>query len=394
MRILFLTPNLPHPPRTGSGIIAHHHIEELSRRHEVHLLCYRTRDSDELGRLASWCRSIELVNRLPKRTLVIQRAVGALRGQPLQVAHTYSRAMAEAVRRREGEGFDATIVHLQEMAQFATGHPRPPRIWMLEDPPALKVRRTAESASWPRRRWADLEVTAMSRYERAHLDRFDCVTLLNRRDAEDYAAYLPAARLDWVPYGVAPETERPLPFEQRTAGMIVISGNMFHPPNVAAVDRFCRDVFPLVRSSCQSATLWLVGARPAATIRAWGRLPGITVTGEVPSVREYLRRASVSVCTVSLRIGTQTKVLEALACGTPVVTTSAGNHGVEGVPGEHLYVEDAAEAIALRVTSLLRGEQWARLSHAGHALVQTRFTWAHSGAKLETILDSLTRPEP
>src|SRR5438034_898194 len=81
----------------------------------------------------------------------------------------------------------------------------------------------------------------------------------------------------------------------------------------------------------------------------------------------------------------QTKVLEALACGTPVVTTSAGNNGIRGVSGEHLYVADDPASFAANVVSLLRGEQWSKLAEQGRQLVLDNFTWEMSARRLEQI---------
>jgi glycosyltransferase involved in cell wall biosynthesis len=97
----------------------------------------------------------------------------------------------------------------------------------------------------------------------------------------------------------------------------------------------------------------------------------------------------VSACPVRLRIGTQTKILEALACGTPVVTTSAGNHGIGGVSGEHLYVADDPAEFADKIVGLLRGNCWSELSQNGRRFVEDNFTWEKSALKLELVLKQL-----
>lgn len=109
----------------------------------------------------------------------------------------------------------------------------------------------------------------------------------------------------------------------------------------------------------------------------------------MPDIRPYLQEATVSVCPVRLKIGTQTKILEALACATPVVTTSAGNHGICATSGKHLYVADNPEEFADRVIELLKGDRWNELSQNGRRFVQENFTWSGSGLKLERILEQL-----
>src|SRR5262249_24925367 len=155
-------------------------------------------------------------------------------------------------------------------------------------------------------------------------------------------------------------------------------------PNVDGACFFLEEVFPRVLAAVPDARLAIVGAHPARRIRAAARRFGrrVTITGQVPDVGAHLRAAIVGICPIRLTIGVQTKVLEALAWGTPVVTTSAGNSGVAGVDGRQLLVADAPTDFAARVVALLRGEGWEQLSAEGRRLVEDRFSWARSAAEL------------
>ena len=170
--------------------------------------------------------------------------------------------------------------------------------------------------------------------------------------------------------------------------LIVMTGNMAHPPNVAAAHFVCRDVFPRVRRAVPTAQLWIVGAAPTPEVLRWGKTEGISVTGAVPDVRAYLTKACVAVCGVPVMIGAQTKVLEALACGTPVVTTAAGNYDTRGIHGEHLYVADDPDTFAGCVVRLLRRERWTEMSESGRRLVETRFNPTRAGADLEHLVEA------
>ena len=113
------------------------------------------------------------------------------------------------------------------------------------------------------------------------------------------------------------------------------------------------------------------------------------VTGYVEDIRDYLQRSMVSVCPVRLNVGTQTKVLEALATGTPVVTTSAGNQGVGGESGFHLWEADTPDEIAYYLVLLLNGHQWDSFSKNGRQFVENNFQWRHSAEMLESMLIDL-----
>jgi len=94
----------------------------------------------------------------------------------------------------------------------------------------------------------------------------------------------------------------------------------------------------------------------------------------------------VSVCPVKLQVGVQTKILEALEAATPVVTTSAGNSGVRGRSGAHLWVADDPEEFANRVIELLNGERWDSLSASGRQFALEHFSWEKSARELEGYL--------
>ena len=102
----------------------------------------------------------------------------------------------------------------------------------------------------------------------------------------------------------------------------------------------------------------------------------------------------MSVCPVRLKIGVQTKILEALSNGTPVVTTTAGNSGIGGVSGKHLWVEDGASGFAERICSLLRGEEWDILSREGRRFVSEQYSWQQSVVALEQQLGRMIAIEP
>jgi glycosyltransferase involved in cell wall biosynthesis len=172
--------------------------------------------------------------------------------------------------------------------------------------------------------------------------------------------------------------------------MIVISGNMFHPPNVEGVLYFARRVFPRVSAAYPDAKLVLVGANPVEAIRSLAvENPHIEVTGTVPDVRPYLRRACVSACPVLLAIGTQTKILEAMASGTPVVTTIEGNHGIGAESGRELIIASSEKQFAASVVMLLQGEDWAGYSSRGRALVEARFDWRRIVGYLASVLETM-----
>lgn len=258
----------------------------------------------------------------------------------------------------------------------------------------MRLQRMQQLSLWTpwQRMKLSIHTKVMERYERAVLARLGRILVLSDTDRSDLMRRQDLVNVGRVPYGVDVKAPEDIAgWDERTEGMIVFTGNMFHPPNVDGAMYFLRSMFPLVLAQHPSAVLWIVGARPDPRIHAAAARFGdrVRITGLVPDIAAYMRRARVSICPIRLKIGAQTKILEALSWATPVVTTSAGNSGIGASSGRDLWIEDAPEAFAQRVLGLLRGEDWARLSAAGQRFASEQFSWQRSAAELESQLVAL-----
>ncbi len=373
-------------------MIALNHIRQLaSQHHTIDLICFKSRKNPtDLGDLPHCCNRIDLIDRPPRPRVLLNMLAGLIRDPHREVSRVRSAEMTRAVDRKlNEEKYDVVLFQLLQMAQFKPSGYQGRSMWCLEDPPVLKSWRSLPLCRWREKPLAWISAKRLKNYEAAHAVTFDRVILVNREDARDYKTLLNQDNVDWVPSGIDVDSFRPSAAISRREGMIVITGNMFHPPNVDGVEYFCREIFPLVCQRVPAATLWLVGAGPVSSIRKLTSDPRITVTGFVPDIRPYLQEAMVSACPIRLKIGTQTKVLEALACGTPVVTTPEGNHGIEATSGEHLYVARNPADFADQVVRLLATKVWSSISEKGRQFVEANFAWEKSAGKLEKILDEL-----
>ena len=151
---------------------------------------------------------------------------------------------------------------------------------------------------------------------------------------------------------------------------------------------FCRDVLPRIRREQPAVRLTIVGANPTRSVRKLGDLDCVTVTGTVDDVRPYVRRAAVAVAPLQIARGTQNKILEAMALGTPVVASGLAAAGVDAVAGEHLLAGNAPEEIAAQVLKLLKSSsERERCAKAGRQRVAERHDWGAAMARLDGILE-------
>lgn len=391
MKVLVITPSHVYPPVKGYQVMLCRHIEQLAARHSIDIIAF----GDAAGKVSgidpikALCSSVEIIP-LPKWKIVFNLLRGLFSIEPLQVCLYRSKAMTEAVENRlRSSNYDAVVCQLTRTVQFLPQWYLGITLLNMVDPLVLNYSRSLVWQPWYLRTALKHEIARLRRYESRQTSRFERVLLISQADVLDYQALLREVNFEQVAYGIDTEYFQPDASIGRVPGMVVISGNMGYAPNVDGVKYFCREIFPLILARMPNAHLWLVGVRPSPAIKKLGNSKNVTVTGYVDDVRYYLHRAMVSVCPIRLNVGTQTKVLEALATGTPVVTTSAGNQGVGGESGCHLYVADSPLEISDHVVSLLSGDRGDVLSKNGRKFVQDNFQWTKSAEKLESILNEL-----
>jgi glycosyltransferase involved in cell wall biosynthesis len=149
-------------------------------------------------------------------------------------------------------------------------------------------------------------------------------------------------------------------------------------PNVDAVQWFCDEVFPQLRTRFPELHFYIVGSRPAPAVQALAQRPGVKVTGTVPDVRPYIAHAAVAVAPLRIARGIQNKVLEAMAMATPVVVSPQALEGIDAVPGSELVLAEDAAAFADAVATLLAGQESAAaaIGQAARAKVQRQYSWS------------------
>ncbi len=158
---------------------------------------------------------------------------------------------------------------------------------------------------------------------------------------------------------------------------------MGYPPNVDAVLWFCREMLPRIQQQIHDVKFLVVGHHPSPEIRKLDERPNITVTGHVSEMRPYYERASV--CIVPLRAGggTRLKILEAMALGRPVVSTSLGCEGLNVQHGQELLIADSPPKFVKGIIQLLQSRTLRELlAHHARTIVEEVYDWDVLGQKL------------
>jgi sugar transferase (PEP-CTERM/EpsH1 system associated) len=387
MRILCLASRLPYPPDRGDRLRAFNFIKQLSHEHELSLVSF-VADASEYEHqqaLLTYCREV--------RVLLMHRYRSAMsvllnlwRRDPLQTLYYRSGAMRRLVGEVLAENqFDVVYVHLFRMAPYVAGYPNLYRVVDLTDVISQEVVRSLPYRGLAWRLLYSLERPRIERYERYVAETFEETWLISDADRRVLAADCPAANIRVVANGVDLERFYPTGHPAEPNSLIFVGHlGVFH--NVDAAVHLVRDVLPRVRRQIPGCTLTLAGAEPTAQVVRLGEVPGVRVTGFVPDLNEHLNRAAVFVAPLRFAAGVQNKVLEAMAAGRPVVTTSVVNAGLGAQPGEEVMVSDDVTATAAQVIALLRNaELQTRIGEAGRRFVRRKYDWGQVVRRMNEI---------
>lgn len=374
MRILFISPRFPLPAIKGDKLRAWQFLQHLSAAHEVTLVsCIETDDEKRLLRRAgNLCRVETATFDLVRRAFLASPAL--LRKEPFQAALFRTRGLRRLVREYAPQ---ADVIHCNTLRAAGLV----PRDWTKPlvvdfiDSLSGSFRQRARLGGRVRGAFMRREAARLEAYERALARRATLALAVS--DAE--AARL-GENVKTVPHAVDTELFMPPPSAKGRDG-IVMTGNFAYGPNVEGAQWFVREVLPRVLEKAPETWLRIVGANPDRKVR---KLESnvVEVTGEVASVAAELRDAAVAVAPMKTCTGVQTKVLEAMACATPVVATSAANAGIDAPP-EVMSIADDAPAFAGAVAALLSDVKEAKLMGGNaRAFVEERYSTAVSGARL------------
>lgn len=228
-------------------------------------------------------------------------------------------------------------------------------------------------------------------HEQRLFRHFERVLSVSEHDQRYHARFIPQGRSLMLPNFVD-EAWYKHESTEREAGTVVMTGNFGAFQNQAGAQWFVERVWPSVRAKIPLARLVLAGSAPAEWRQKFSADGSISCTGGQPSLVPYLSRAEVAVVPILHASGTRFKILEALACGTPIVSTSLGAEGIGLEDGVHCRLADAPAAFAEAVTALLTDRTLAQsLACSGLALLHKEFSLYSNCIKLAQIVTDLAK---
>lgn len=417
MRILFVVPYAPTRIRTRP----YHLLRTLmAQGHDVTVATLWSTEEeraaiDELSGSASQV----LAERLPVGRALWNCLRSVPGAEPLQARYSWSPRLATRLHQAAQQShFD--VVHVEHLRGVRYGLSLAGSLGARADGPALVwdsvdcitalFRRAARESQTRRVRIAArFELPRTERYEGGVAGRFDRVLVTSEVDRSELlqaaGGRAPASRpprVEVLPNGVDLDYFSPSA-EPREPMTLVITGKMSYHANATAVIRFVEDVMPAVWAELPETHLWIAGKDPTRELLKLGvpfdgagsngrptgaRDPRVLLTGWVADLRPFLRGATLAIAPIQYGVGIQNKVLEALACGAPVVASPQAVSALEATSGTDLVVASDPRGLAASIVALLKDPaRRARLGRAGRAFVERRHDWHGIGRRLTTIYE-------
>jgi glycosyltransferase involved in cell wall biosynthesis len=405
MDILYITPYVPSPIR-----VRPYNLIRTLARHNHHVTLAALWERPEERQVLEEFRSqgVDIIAAplaLKRRIWNGLRALGS--SMPLQAAYCDVPAFRQMILAAcLSRPFD--VVHVEHLRGAEYGVwlkarmrsrqlDKPiPIVWDSVDCISYLFEQAARQSKSLRTRWmAQVELGRTRRYESRMAGQFDHMLVTSRIDKSAFEALVNSrAPISVLSNGVDLEYFHPGE-SARQPDTIVFSGKMSYHANVTAALYVANQVMPLVWAQRPGTRLVIAGNRPPSSVQKLATIfPGhVVVTGYLPDMRRPLQEAAVSAAPLLYGAGVQNKVLEAMACGTPVVATSRSLAALDVKSGADCLVADTAETFAAALLSLLSDVALrTRLGEAGRRYVEANHDWHTIIAQLTSIYEGLLAP--
>ncbi|MFN8637415.1 MAG: glycosyltransferase family 4 protein, partial [Chloroflexota bacterium] len=244
------------------------------------------------------------------------------------------------------------------------------------------------------RRW--LMWAKLQSYLRRTLPSFRATTVVSEGERRNVAVAAPNyPNVHVVPNAVAVH-EYGAYYGAPEPWSIVFAGALTYNANYEAASWMLRSVFPRVKAEVPSAILRISGRHDGVDLGGLPHSSGLELTGHLADVRPLIARSAVSVVPLLSGGGTRLKILESMALGTPVVSTSKGAEGLAVTHNENILIADTPSDFAICVSAVIKDRRLRqRLSEAGRSLVWSHYDWNVVGEQLRSVVEQATsQPTP
>lgn len=388
MHILMLTPALPYPAHQGGALRNYGLIYGLQKAgHEITLLSFASEPNASIPKpLSDLCRRVVTVT-MPTRSSSRRLLDLALSSEPDLALRLASAAYRQnLVTILQSQPFDLIQFEGLEMAGYlpiVRQHQPQARLCYDAHNAEYRLQHVIYTVDrripsrWPSAAYSLIQARRIARFERAICQQVDCVLAVSEEDAAALRPFRHSSDVAVIPNGIFTESYDGH-HERLDLGphVLTFTGKMDYRPNVDAMLWFTAEILPLVHEQVPDARLYIVGQKPHPQLESLRDNDHIALTGWVNDVTPFLHATDVYIAPLRMGSGTRLKILEAMAAGCAIVTTSLGAAGLPAEARQTMRIADSAQEIAKQIIALLNDpQQRDALGQAACRLVKTDYDW-------------------
>lgn len=398
MNILFLTTRLPYPPDSGAKIRDFNLIKEISKRHNVALISFieNKREKMNLEFLKPYCKSVEVVKERGKINLFISIFISFFTKKPFTIAKFYSMRMRNKIKLVLNNKYDLIHCSHLHMAQYVENLKNIPKILDEHNVEFFLIKRyLKEEQNLIKKIFVYfLQYLKLAKYESNISQKFKHCFVVSEIDKKNLESIAPNVVVSVIPNGVDVIFYEPRRDEQRS-NILVFTGVMDWFPNEDAVLFFYEQIWPLIKKEIKEVSFHIVGRNPSNKILNLSRQEkNIIITGYVDDVRPYIARSSVYIVPLRIGGGSRLKILEAMAMGKAIVSTSIGCEGLGITDNENILIANSPVEFAKKTVLLLKDSALCnKLGISARKLVENKCSWDIIGKKLDEVYNEVIKSD-
>lgn len=374
-KIVFITSRFPYPLNKGDKLRVYFQLKQLSTENDVHLIALNDREvkTEEMNALAPYCKST-YVFVLPFYKRIFQLIRSVFNKLPLQVAFFYNPRIKKQIEQlvqdinpdfvhchliRTTE-YVKDITEIQKSLDFMDAFAKGMEKRQLIEPNLLK------------RLLFNYEKKQLYRYEAEVFDFVDKFCIISNQDKN--AIQSPRSKeIHCIPNGVDFETFHPKP--QAKKYDLLFMGNLGYPPNIAAIDFLLREIFPLVVQQKPDVKLLIAGINASNRLRKTQSV-NIDVVEHFEDISDSIALSKVMLAPMTISIGLQNKILQAMAMKTPCIVSPMCNNAIQAPTNIAIVEANSPDEFANAIMELLTNEQKAmEIGQEGYKFVKEHYSW-------------------
>lgn len=378
MKILQITPRLPYPLVDGGSIESYNTIKYLAlRKHDITLISLVV-ERKKVPELEKYCKLISIEK--DTKNNFLGYIFNIFSNTPYTISKYLSNNIKKEIRELlKKDKYDIVVLNQLHTAYYG--------IFIKEEfnMPVVLREQNVETIIMRRfyknnknlfiKLYAYLQYKKLYKYESKICEIFDRCIMITKNDEKIIKEMNPNIKTNVIPAGVDTSYFSPIKVREEAFSIVSIA-SMDWLPNVEGIKWFCDKVYPLIRKIIPKIRLYIVGKNPPKIIKKLNNRNNIIVTGYVKDVKKYFTKGQIFIVPLKTGGGMRIKILQALAMGKAIVSTSIGCEGIDVIDGKNIYIADKPEDFAQKVIFLLNNEkERKRLGDEGIKLVNEKYSW-------------------